>query len=287
MSYSRKKPIIYRPDSDLREPVRFIHKLWIGLVSSREVAWKLLTRNIKSQYRQTVMGYCWAVVPPVITTLTFVILRAQNVISGNFSVPYWVYVLSGSVMWQGFADALSSPLQTFNSARPILAKVNLPREAVFLSGCGETLFHFTIRFLLMSLVLGSFSPIGPKLILNLPLALLAIIPILMLGWSLGLLLVPVGLLYKDVEMGLSPLSTLWFFMTPVVYQAPTGDFWSGVLKLNPVTPLLTTAREILLGQSLSRLTLFVTVVLIIFGLSLAAWMIFRLSMPHLIKRMSA
>ena len=82
------------------------------LRASRELAWRLLVRNISAQYRQTLLGYVWAFLPPIVTTLVWVFLNAQKIFDvGETGVPYPVYVLTGTILWQVFVDAMNSPLR--------------------------------------------------------------------------------------------------------------------------------------------------------------------------------
>jgi lipopolysaccharide transport system permease protein len=102
----------------------------------------------------------------------------------------------------------------------------------------------------------------------------------------GLLLVPVGLLYGDVERGANLVTMLWFLMTPVVYAPPIN--WPGTLinRLNPVSPLLTTAREALFSGSLTQLEGFFIVTSITALWLFIGWAVFRLALPYVVERVA-
>jgi lipopolysaccharide transport system permease protein len=80
---------------------------------------------------------------------------------------------------------------------------------------------------------------------------------------------------------------LWMFLTPVLY-APT-ESWPGSLTMtiNPVSPVLDTARAWLLTGSPEYFTGFLTVSLITLAGLLCGWVLYRLALPILIERMSA
>jgi lipopolysaccharide transport system permease protein len=62
------------------------------LLASRELAWRLLVRNISAQYRQSLLGYAWAFVPPIFTSLIWIFLQSQKVLGvGDTGMPYVVY----------------------------------------------------------------------------------------------------------------------------------------------------------------------------------------------------
>src|ERR1041385_6310593 len=89
--------------------------------ASRELAWRLFMRDISARYRQSVLGYVWAFLPPLATTFTFVLLNRSGVFStGETAVPYAAYVMIGTLLWQVFADAINSPIKTVTSAKAML-----------------------------------------------------------------------------------------------------------------------------------------------------------------------
>src|SRR5919109_977267 len=103
--------VIYGPGSLLREPSRLFRDMRRDLAASRELAWRLFVRNTNAKYRQTMLGYVWAFLPPIFTTLVFVFLRNAGFFNTpETEVPYVVFLLSGTVLWEVFADALHSPM---------------------------------------------------------------------------------------------------------------------------------------------------------------------------------
>ena len=71
--------ITYTPESRLRHPFRLIRTMFIDLWRSRELAWRLLVRDISAQYRQTLLGLFWAFLPLIATTGVFVMLNKGKV----------------------------------------------------------------------------------------------------------------------------------------------------------------------------------------------------------------
>lgn len=277
----------YHPGSPLSHPVQMMKGMLGDLLVSRELAWRLLLRNIRAQYRQSLFGIIWAFVPPIVMTGTFVFLadaEVLNLSSGSGGLPYPVYVMAGTILWQLFVDALNSPLKLMVSSRQMLAKINFPREALILAGLGEVAFNFLIRLVLLA---GLLLCYGVSLPSTLWLAPLGFVAVAGLGLMFGLLLTPIGMLYTDVQNGLMVIFSMWFFVTPVVYAPPTSGTAALISKVNPVSPLLTTARGWLVGGGGGVDGLFLpiiigTVLLLCFG-----WVLYRVSMPHLISRIGS
>src|SRR5687767_6990605 len=205
--------VVYSADSQLRSPGRLASELWSDLRVSPSVAWRLFLHGLRAGYRQSWLGYAWLLLPPLATTATWVYLSSIRVLDvGPTETPYTVYVLTGTILWQVFAEALQAPLQQLTAARGILTKSRTPHEAPLLAGLFEVLFNFAVRAVVLLPVYFWFWPVWSPSLLLAPAGVAAL---LLLGFSLGLLLAPAGLLYRDVARGLSLLLGFWFFLTPV------------------------------------------------------------------------
>ncbi|MDQ3814335.1 MAG: ABC transporter permease [Armatimonadota bacterium] len=275
--------VVYSADSQLRSPGHFAFNIWSDLRVSPPIAWRLFLHNLRATYRQSWLGYCWLLLPPLATTATWVYLHTANIFNvGPTNVPYPVYVLTGTLLWQVFAEALHAPLQQLSAARNILTKSRMPHEALLLAGLVEVLFNFAVRLVVLLPVLIWFKVHWSWTVLLAPFGVMSL---LLLGFTIGLLLTPVGLLYQDVSRGLSLLVGFWFFLTPVIYPPPVGRPASLLGTLNPVTPLLMTTRQWLTLGTLAPAPGFI----LIFGLSLfwliIAWVCYRLARPHLVARL--
>ncbi len=277
--------VVYTPDSSLRRPTALLTGMVRDLLASRELAWRLFVRDVQAMYRKSLLGYTWILLTPVVTTLFFVFLHSRKILNvGETSIPYPAYVLVGMLLWEAFAGSLCAPLGRIRGAASMLTKLRFPHEALILTSFYQVVFNLSIKMLLVAAVFVWFRiDVGVTLLLA-PLAFLALIA---LGFTLGVILVPIGQLYQDVGKTLGMVTRVWFFATPVIYPPPAG--WPARLlsQYNPVSPLLITARELLVGEPLTQWPAFLVVTAITLVLGLAGWVVFRVSMPHLIARMNA
>jgi lipopolysaccharide transport system permease protein len=277
--------VVYTPESQLRHPIRLFRLMLHDLIASRELAWRFFIRNLSAMYRQTLLGYAWAFLPPIATTLTFVFLNANKIFQvSETTIPYPAYVMVGTLLWQVFIDALNSPIKLLGSARTMLAKVNFPREALILAGVGEVVFNFLIRLILLVIVFVWYQVKLPVTAWAAPLGILMLIA---MGLMIGILLAPLSVLYQDVEKGLAVFLGMWLLVTPVAYPLSTKGLVGRVAQLNPVSPLIVGTRDLLTIGTLSQPGSFLWTGGITLGLLLLGWLIYRLAMPHLIQRMTA
>jgi lipopolysaccharide transport system permease protein len=145
------------------------------------------------------------------------------------------------------------------------------------------LFNFTIRLILLFVVFLWYKIPVPTTVILAPLGILAMMA---LGLMFGLILAPIGVLYQDIVSGLPLITGMWMLLTPVAYPLPTS--WSAALlvRLNPVSPLLTTTRQMITAGHVSQITGFAIVGGSALVLLFIGWIFYRLALPYLIERIS-
>ena len=171
-----------------------------------------------------------------------------------------------------------------NKSKSMLTKINFPKEAIMIAKLGEIAFDFSIKlvliimlFLFYGISLGKFAILAP----------IGLFFLVLFGFVCGLMLVPIGSLYEDVSRALTSFVGLWFFLTPVIYPVPNEGLFASIVRINPVTPLLVTTKELATGAAVSQPEAFIFIsVLSIFGL-VVSWILYRISIPILVERMSA
>lgn len=269
--------VVYTSASELRHPWRFLVDAIHDLARSRGVAWQLFRGNLQARHRRAWLGYLWLVLPSIATTVVWVYVQRRGIVAvPTPGVPYPVYVLSGMVLWQVFTDALNAPLQQLGAGKQIITRSRVPHEALILAGAIEVFANCAVRLTILAALLVAFRvPLASTAIL----VPIGIVALAILGLALGLLAAPAGMLYDDVARAIVIATTFWFFLTPIIYRLPHA----GLLRLNPVTPLLDTTRAWLLsGDATSG---FATVTILATATLVVAWLFHRLARPHLIARL--
>jgi lipopolysaccharide transport system permease protein len=264
--------------SVLREPRRFLAEAGADLRRSPAAAWRLFRSNVIARYRRSALGAFWLLLPTVATTAVWVYLQSRRVVEiAPVEVPYPVYVLTGTIFWQVFVEAMNAPLQQLTSGRQLVTRSRVPQEALILAGLFEVLLNAVVRLIVLVAVLLGFGIAFRTTMLAVPLGIAALA---LFGLTLGLILAPIGMLYDDVSRAITLVTGFWFFLTPILYRAPER----GLLRFNPVTPLLDTTRAwMTVGWRVSSgfaLVLGFTLVML-----LLAWLFARLARPHVVERL--
>jgi lipopolysaccharide transport system permease protein len=271
------RDVVYDSTPQLRHPRRFARAALEDLRESPSVGYRLFRANLKTRYRRSWLGYLWLVVPSLAAAVTCAYLTQRRVISApDTAVPYVLFVLTGTMLWQVFLDAFNAPLQQLTAARQMITRSRAPHEAIVLAAGLAVLLNTAIRLVILIVVVAAFGlPLGPSILL----APVGLFMLAVFGLGLGLAIAPLAILYDDVGRAAALVMGFGFFLTPILYPPPSA----GLLRLNPVTPLLDATRAWLFGEPASGGFVLMSAVSV--ALLLLAWLGYRLSRPHLVVRL--
>lgn len=258
----------------------------LGFKDGRYLGKRLFIRDINALYRQSLLGWAWAIIIPALSTAVWVFLNKSGIMNIEVpGVPYPIFVLSGMVLWQSFLEALNAPLMSFNGSLRVLTKINFPKEALIISGIYKVMFNLGIKLCLLLLL---FLYYGYNPGWGILLAPLAIIALILLGFSIGIIILPIGALYNDVNRVIQAGSQFVFLLTPILYPIAMEGSRYYIDRANPLAVMLTYARDLLLGLDTADLSSWYTLHAVVFGfLLLIGLIIYRLSVPILVERMGS
>ena len=251
-----------------------------------QLGFSLAKRDIAARYRQTYLGYFWAVLPPLVTSFTFIFLNSISVVNASSDLTdYPVYIFTGTVFWQMFCDCVNNPIKSILANKSMLTKINFPREALLIEAILNTLFSLMIKLVLLLVVFLYFRVSISAF------SFIAILPIFALfcsGFVIGTFFVPLGALYEDVQFGLPLILGIMIFFMPVLYVPPDSGTVALIYSLNPISVLIVSIREMLYGNSIDSIytvSIILSVLLLVF-LPLVL-KIYNIVLPHLIERMES
>jgi len=280
-----QKITIYSADTTDRSVASHFRDIFRELPEAHELGLRLFKRNLKAMYRQSLLGFVWALFPPLVTAAIWIFLRGNNVMSmGETSIPYPVFVLVGTLLWKIFSESMMAPLQSITSNKAMLIKINIPREGLLLSGIYNVIFNVLIKIFLLAIIFIVFKqPISLSIIGVIP----GILSIIICGFAIGLILTPLGMLYTDISRGLGLILPFLMYLTPVIYPKPTEGMIALIMKLNPMATLLVETRNWFTSQPAQELNMFMIYTAAFMVLAFFALMIFRISMPMIIERIGS
>jgi lipopolysaccharide transport system permease protein len=252
---------------------------------SHFLALQLTRRDVSAQYRQSYFGILWLFITPLASAAIWVFLNSSGTITiTDTGIPYPVYAFSGTLIWSILLESINAPMASTNAARGIISKINFPKEALVLSGIYKLLFNSSFKVLLLVVFIFAFGVGFHWSLLLLPLVLVMAV---VFGTSLGLLITPIGLLYSDVSRLISMGLSLLMYVTPVVYGIPKTGIMKTIMTYNPFTPFILTIRDVAVGGSPEFLNYFIGLTGLGIVLFFIGLVIYRVSIPVIVERLSA
>jgi lipopolysaccharide transport system permease protein len=276
----------HTPEMQLRNPIELVTGLFTDLIRSRHIAWEMLKRDLKAQYRTSVLGLLIPLLPAITTAAWAILFRDAHIINvGAVNMPYAFYVLFGMMLWAAFLEAMEAPISGVQQEQALLSKADVPAEAITAARLGQVFVNFGIKSLLIAACAVGYHVHVAWTIFMAPLGLVLMV---MLGASVGLILAPFNMLYMDIAKALPVVTTFWFFFTPVIFTSPSKGLAGFIMtRLNPVTPLLTTTRELAFGHGLSMSSMLQRTSIITVCVFFVALLFHRIAMPIVIDRANA
>lgn len=220
----------------------------------RDLCMLFVKRNITTQYKQTVLGPLWYLVQPMLTTFTYMVIFGGIAKIPTDGLPQPLFYLAGICLWQYFSDCLNKTSNTFVDNANIFGKVYFPRMITPVSNVISNLVRLGIQlglFVVVYLIYQCFiipGQIHTNWYVLLTPVLIAMTAGLALGF--GLLFSALTTKYRDLQMLLSFLISLWMYATPIVYPLSLiGDnTMRQVMSLNPITGIIEAFKYGVLGE---------------------------------------
>ena len=255
------------------------------LFSSGFLARQIAIRDIKAQYRQSYLGILWAFITPLTTALVWVFLQSTGTVQlTDTGIPYPVYAFSGTLIWSIITGAINAPQMSTSSAKSIISKINFPKEALLLSGIYKLLFNAIPKILLLIILLLIFGVDYQHSAWLFPLVMLGAV---FFGFTLGLILTPIGLLYNDISKLIMTGLRFMMYLTPVVYMIPADGIMKTIMEWNPFSPMILLARSVLVGTPSDHLGYYFLVLLCCVPILLIGLVFYRISIPIIVERSSS
>jgi lipopolysaccharide transport system permease protein len=211
----------------------------------RELLYFLTWRQIKVRYKQTALGFLWAVIQPFTMMVVFSVFFGNLLNAPSDGIPYPLFSFAGLLPWNLFAQGLSLSSNSLVADSNLIKKVYFPRLVMPLSGILPPLVDFCFAFLVLIGMMIFYSQGISIRILALPAFILLAMAT---ATGVGLWLSALNAKYRDIQYTVPFLIQLWLFASPVAYASsilPQG--YLVIYGLNPMSGVIEGFRWALLG----------------------------------------
>nr|WP_320161311.1 ABC transporter permease [uncultured Methanoregula sp.] len=203
-------------------------------------------RDIKIRYKQTALGFLWAIIQPLFMMVIFTIIFGGFAKIPSDGVPYPLFSFAALLPWMLFSEGLTRSTMSMVSNSTIMTKVYFPRLIMPISGILSPLVDFVVSISILVLMMAYYGFVPTWNVVFLPLFIL-----LALATSLGvgLWLSALNVKYRDFQYTVPFIIQLWMYASPVVYPASMiPESFRFLYGLNPMVGVIEGFRWALLGS---------------------------------------
>jgi len=201
----------------------------------RELFYFFTWRDIKVKYKQTVLGFAWAVLQPFLMMVIFSLFFGQALKVPSDNLPYPVFVFSGLLLWNIFSTGITSAGNSMVSNANIIKKIYFPRLIIPISSVLVSVFDFLMSIIIFAGMLLYYGiHIHPlKLLFYAPIGVLVTC---IATFGMGTLLAALNIKYRDFRYIIPFLVQSLLFITPIIYPVSilSHDWLKYVVALNPM-----------------------------------------------------
>jgi len=213
-----------------------------------DLLWLLTQKEITLQYKRTSLGILWSLLNPLLLALVFYI--AFTIILKVQVKDFLLFLLSGLFPWTWFANSVNASTIILTSNKSLIKKFPFPKHFLLIANVLSQAVHFIFSLPIIILLVYNYERnVGTIWMVGIPL-LLIIQFIITMGASLAVSVVNVY--FYDFQFIVNFFLTILFWLTPVVYPfetiPETFRFW--FMYINPLTPLMSSWRELFMSNSL-------------------------------------
>ncbi len=215
----------------------------------RELIYFLTWRDIKVRYKQTILGFAWVILQPLIHTLVFTFLFGNLLKVDSNGVPYPIFAFVAILPWNYFASSLSRSSTTLVGSANLISKVFFPRMVIPMSGVISGLVDFAVSLVVLVVMMFIYQITPTVNTLYLPLFLLLA---MLTALGFGLWLSALNVRFRDINHIVPFLVEIWKYVTPVIYGSTLiPERYRFLMGFNPMTGVVEGFRWALLGNNMT------------------------------------
>lgn len=214
----------------------------------RELLFMIAARDIKVRYKQSIMGFFWAILMPSLIVTSGILVRYGYAVAAHKPLDMLdlASVATKSVPWAFLVASIKFSSQSLIGNQNLVTKIYFPKEIFPMAAVLSQLFDLLIATLVLTLFLVVVRlGFSVQIFWTIPLLLILI----MMSVGIGLVVSAGSLFYRDVKYVVEVFLTFAIFFTPVFYDVEMFGSKGKWLLVNPVAPVLEGFAAIVKGQA--------------------------------------
>jgi len=224
-------------------------KMATSLVKYRCLLVDLVSRDIKTKYRRSVLGIFWSVLNPLLMMLVLTAIFS-NIFRFDIQ-DFPVYYLTGYIMFNFVSEATNFSMTSIIGASGLIKKVFIPKILFPLEKCMFSLVNFAFSLIAAVIV---FLIVGVEPSWTMLLFFVPVVYLFIFNFGFGLILATMNTFFRDVGYLYNVFVTLWMYLTPIIYPITALPGWmQSIVRVNPLYHYVEYFRAVTLYGTLPSL----------------------------------
>jgi len=212
------------------------------LTLAKDQVFVLVAKDFKLKYNSTALGFLWSLLVPTLTSVVYYFVFGVMM---RFNAPnYLLYLMSGTFLWQFFANVIMMNGGVLMANQGLLKKTSFDRELLVRS----TFYTESIHFLLTVPVLFgmmAFYRVMPDWLTLVPNLVVCFVALHLFTIGVSYAYTACNLYFRDLERIMNIVLMMWMFCSPVfipISSVPEKYLW--IYNCNPAAMILNIWRDV-------------------------------------------
>lgn len=209
-------------------------------------------RALRKMYRRTILGWLWLFINPLFPIALRAIIFGALLGVGSNGLPYFLFLLAGTVVWDVFANSLMWGTRSLEMNRDLTDQIYHPRAILPFGNMTPALLNLALKVGVLALALMFYTVRDGRVYLRTDVGLLwaaaALAVALLFALAISFFTAIWGETARDIRFGLGQLLSVWYLLTPVLYPlSQVPEEHRGWMLLNPLAIIVETFKWGLFG----------------------------------------
>ncbi|MCR5149772.1 MAG: ABC transporter permease [Clostridiales bacterium] len=211
--------------------MKWLHNLY----RYRYLLYEIVRKNIKLQYRDSVLGILWTFLQPLMTTIILVVVFGNVFGKSNAGIiNYPIYLLCGRLLYEFYSQSTKRAMRSIRNSASVIKKVYVPKYIYPIANVISNFVTFLISLSVLLCFIVFFLIVGenpPHITLYALLAPVPVIILFILAVGVGLILSTMDVFFKDTDYLYEVFCLLLFYLTPIFYKVESLGMKNEVFKV--------------------------------------------------------
>ena len=205
----------------------------------------LIWRNVKVLYAQTVLGFAWALLNPIIQIIVFSVVFGRIANVPTEGIPYALFSSVAIIPWTYLSEAITQSSQSLVVGQSMLDKIYFPRLIFPFAPVFSRMVDFGISIAIIFILLIYYRVAPTWNLLFFP---VSVVLMMMVAAGIGMWLSAIAIRYRDIKYAMPFILKMLIYSAPIVYSATSiPEAYRFYYSLNPIVGVIVGFRASLLG----------------------------------------